>query len=83
MATCREASKGNWASNGTTEDINQGSLQRIADATEKMAQGYIQLINDRDWWKRRSEGQEQEITRLNNRIKALKGVITKMKNSKK
>lgn len=37
MATQREASRQNWTSENTREDINSGSLQRMADALEKIA----------------------------------------------
>ncbi len=51
----REASKQNWTASGTIESINQGSLQRIADACELMAQGHAKLISYRDryekWWR--------------------------------
>lgn len=53
--TAREASKQNWISQQTIESVNQGSLQRIADACELMARGHAKLISDRDryekWWR--------------------------------
>lgn len=36
MNTQRAASKNNWTSDDTVGDINSGSLQRIADALEKI-----------------------------------------------
>ncbi|MCJ7563704.1 MAG: hypothetical protein MUP52_03830 [Candidatus Aminicenantes bacterium] len=36
MNTQRAASKKNWTSDDTVGDINSGSLQRIADALEKV-----------------------------------------------
>ncbi len=51
----REASKQNWVSDLSFESTNTGSLQRIADACELMAQGHAKLISDRDryekWWR--------------------------------
>lgn len=63
----------------TIEQLNCGSLMRIADATEKMASNYTQLQNDRDWYKKKYHEQQDEIKHLNNRISSLKGTITKMK----
>lgn len=66
----------------THEDIITGSIQRIADATEKMAQNYIQMQNDRDlylrWYREKSDANAM----LNRRICALRGVITKLKKRK-
>ena len=75
----REASKQNWSSNNTTEEINAGSFQRIADAVEKMSENYIILQDDRDWYKRRCNEKNDTIARLERKISALKGVITKLK----
>lgn len=83
MATFREASKQNWNSSNSTEHINTGSLQRIADATEIMAQNFIQLQNDRDMYKRWWKEQQEQSAKLSRRIAALQGVITKMKNKAK
>ena len=82
MATMRESSRGHWNSQDTIEDINCGSLQRIADATELMAKNYQSLINDRDnyqkWYRERGE----RIDGLNRKISALRGQITKLKKAK-
>lgn len=80
MANQREDSKRNWSSNGRIEEINSGSLQRIADATEVMAQNYVQLQNDRDMYKRWWQEQQERTEKLRRRVAALQGVITKMKN---
>lgn len=69
--------------NLSIEQINCGSMLRIADATEKMSQNYTEIMNDRDWWRNQSKYKDEEIICLNNRIKALKGVITKLKNKSK
>lgn len=63
----------------TNEEINTGCLQRIADATEAMAQGYIALQNQRDQYKRWYEQKSKESERMARRIAALQGVITKLK----
>lgn len=75
----KQQSKENWSGQEIIENINAGSLQRIADATEKMAGNYTRLQNDCDLYKRWYEAGREERNRLANRIKALKGVITKQK----
>ena len=61
------------------EQINAGSLQRIADACETMAaddqklkSSYEYMKQSRDMWRERAETRAR-------RISALKGVITKLK----
>ncbi|HEY3874798.1 MAG TPA: hypothetical protein VGM92_04945 [Candidatus Kapabacteria bacterium] len=72
MSTFREHAKQNWTSSSTTEHINAGSLQRIADATEKMALNWGTLVRERDqyykWYLERGET-----------IKHLRGTIAAMK----
>lgn len=75
----REASKQNWNSTNTVMDINSGSLQRIADATEKMASSYDNLRNDRDLYKKWYEEGNENRNKLERKISALRGVITKLK----
>jgi len=79
MATMKDVSRQEWNGERTKEDINAGSLQRIADATEKMAQSYVALIEERERYKRWYENQRDlvQIERRSN--SALRGVITKLK----
>lgn len=77
----REASKGNFTSSKTAEDIQLGCLQRIADATEKMATNFINLQNDRDYYKKLAEERFERISNLERRIASYKGVITKIKST--
>ncbi len=79
MTTQRESSRKEWASGSTLEEINSGSLQRIADATEKMAASYDRIRNDRDMYKRWYESNRDRSERLERRISALRGVVTKLK----
>jgi hypothetical protein len=80
MATLRETSKQNYACTGTTADqINAGSLQRIADSLEKMEQPYLQLLRDNEFLNRRYKEQQADLQRMAKRIWAYQGVITKMK----
>jgi len=82
MAELRNASKAQYDSAGTPtiEQINCGSLQRIADASEVMARRYVDLLKDveqyRRWWNEERE-KNAALTRSNS---ALRGQITKLKN---
>lgn len=83
--TTREVSKVNWAAGTdgknipTAEAINIGSLQRIADATEAMAKRHLDLIDDRERFRKWFRDEEAENTKLNRRIFALRGVITRQR----
>lgn len=79
MSNMREQSKQNWTGNGTIEEINAGSLQRIADATEKMASSYENLRVDRDYYKGIAESRWDSMKKLERSNAALRGVITKLK----
>lgn len=79
MANLRQDSHKEWASNGTLNEIDSGSLQRIADATEKMAASYDNLMNNRDLYKRWYEQEQAAKESLTRRVIALRGVITKLK----
>ena len=57
-----------------------GCGQRIANATEMMAKNYQILLDDRDYWKRRTAEEIGVNQRLYRRTVALTGVITRMKN---
>ena len=78
----REASRDNYGPTGHTprlDDINTGALQRIADATEKMAERYISLLNEVEWFRRRLREVETINAHLRNRIAGYKAAITRMK----
>lgn len=79
----REASSRDWKtgseSGATFEEINSGSLQRIADATEKMAKRYDDLIYDRDLYMKMYKDKRGESESLFRSNAALRGVITKLK----
>lgn len=79
MTTFRERSIAQWTGNPTVENINAGSLQRIADACERMAGNYIALQNERDRYKRWYQEALQNREAAERRASALRGVITKMK----
>ena len=52
MGNFRQISRQEWSAADTVESINAGSLQRIADATEAMAKGHVELARERDNYKR-------------------------------
>lgn len=75
----RQESKKEFSGQGTLETINAGSLQRIADATDKMAQDYLQLERDRDFYKSRFEAEKAETKRLSRSNNALRGLVRRLK----
>ena len=80
--TLRDASKKEFTivgERGTHEEINTGSLQRIADSCERMGRNYIALETDLNWYKEAYERERNEKRRAWRRNSALRGVITKMK----
>lgn len=62
------------------EQINCGSLLRIADATELMARSHVRLIQERDEFERRMKAAHVREARLQRCLSAAKGQITKLKN---
>ena len=80
MANQREQSKKDWESRDTSEDLQLGCLQRIADASEKMASNYTQLQKDLDYYKNGYKVRWEIIEKKNKSISALRGQITKLKN---
>lgn len=81
MPNLKEISRGTWNNNGSTtcEEINAGSLQRIADATEAMSRNYVELQNQVDYYKKRMESLQEQNETLFRSNAALRGVITKLK----
>jgi hypothetical protein len=63
----------------STEDLNLGCLQRIADATELMAKRYDELINAKRRAEENAEYYEGLYRRADRRVSAAKGQITKLK----
>lgn len=82
ILTTREASKKAWAApdTPTLDWINTGSLQRIADATEKMASSYDAMESSRNYYRERTAALSGQFESARRRISSLKGVITKMRN---
>lgn len=61
------------------EQLNAGSLQRIADAAETMAKGYARLEQDAAAWRARAQAAESMVALERRRITALKGHITRLR----
>lgn len=74
--------KGEPDTTNTREKVQLGCLQRIAQATEKMALNYAALVSDRDLYKRWYEEERSKKHRLELQNRALRGQITKLKNKK-
>lgn len=77
-----EASRKTWrakADAATFQEIQTGALQRIATATETMAENYAKLIRERDEAKRTAEYWMADARRMTNKNIALRGVITRLK----
>ena len=68
-----------WVGTSTSDQIKIKSLQRIADACELMAKSHAQLVSDRDMYERWYREGKETSEWMANRIRALKGVITRMK----
>lgn len=79
MATQREQSKKDWESRDTSEDLQLGCLQRIADATEKMASNYQRMENDLAMYKRWYKEKCETVNNRDRSISSLRGQITKLK----
>jgi archaellum component FlaC len=77
----RLMSRDTWTAEvATVENINCGSLQRIADAVEKMGARYTQMekdlaaaVKDRDTYRDWCRERGAQIDKLNRRVSALKG----------
>ena len=81
LKTC---SKGNYGlpheGNPTLEDIRTSALMRIADATETIASDYAKLRKDLEYFANGYKKRGVEISELERRNAALRGVITRLKN---
>ena len=80
--TLREASKSEFSLRGhlpTTDELNAGSLQRIADACEKMAVRYDEMVRRCEEYKSAMEYAKAERDALDRHARSLRGVITRLK----
>jgi predicted RNase H-like nuclease (RuvC/YqgF family) len=63
--------------------ILAGSIQRIADATEKTAASFIDLKDRIDYYEHQIKEKNQEIENLKNTNRTLKGHVTRLIKEKK
>ncbi len=78
--TIKNMSRKEWThSADSLEAINAGSLQRIADATERMAQRHTELLQQRDGFERSANYWRNQSSHKDRRINSLKGQITKLR----
>jgi hypothetical protein len=61
------------------DQLKLGAILRIADATEKMAKNYDDLIRDRDHYKSYYYQELTESAKLEKTIAGLRGYITRLK----
>lgn len=79
MSDMKEDSRGAYTGNKTVEHLQLGTLQRIADATEKMAMRYTELIDKAARLERANNSLYVQNRQQERSISALKGRITKLK----
>lgn len=83
----KEESKKNYgkkdAENLNLEQLNTGCLMRIADSLEKIEKPYLEMIIDLKYYEKECNRQDELINNLLLSNRALKGVITRMKNKAK
>ena len=82
--TYTHGSKTLWGSNDsdgklTLDQIQTGCLQRIATATEAMAQNYTRLQSDRDMYQRLYNEESERLQQSERSNAALRGQITKLR----
>jgi len=79
MENLKDLSRKDFDGASTIENINAGSLQRIAAACEIMATNFVKLQNDYKYMKERRDYYHQRTEELQRSVIGLKGVIGKMK----
>ena len=79
----REQSRIDWVrSDGASPSLEQltfGAVQRIANATEAMAQEHTKLIRERDNYKQWWVQQRERAERVERSNRSLRGVVTRLK----
>lgn len=65
--------------NLTTEQLGLGALLRIADACEAMAKNHVKLQEDYNYMRKWRDEYHELSEKQARQIRALKGVITKLK----
>lgn len=84
MNTMRDASKLHFNvfpdGSATLEQVNAGSLQRIADATEVMATNFLKLQQEAESQRKRGDRNWAEVLELQKALSIQKGLTTRYKN---
>ncbi|MGG5486284.1 hypothetical protein [Gaetbulibacter sp. PBL-D1] len=85
MENFKQESRKNYGSSNeqksaSLEQLNTGCLQRIADSLEKIENPYQELLETNEYLRRRYRKLSSDIETLRYQNRALKGVITRMKN---
>lgn len=81
MTNIKEISKESFGPSGNnTTDIQLGCTQRMADAMEKIAFNYSELIDERNRYKKWYLDKMERIVERDKTISNLRGQITKLKN---
>ncbi|MFZ3193710.1 MAG: hypothetical protein WA154_10975 [Moraxellaceae bacterium] len=81
----RAASKIEWVSTSeslTLEQINTGSLLRIADSLEKVAIRHTELMRERDYWERECRAAREDRDALRRSNASLRGHMKRVKAKK-
>ncbi len=76
----REKSRRQWTNpSNATADIQLGAILRIADAAEIMAQNFVRLQNDLDYYKAKSSRLQKDLDRVKNSRAGYKAALTKLR----
>jgi rubrerythrin len=81
--TLKDHSRTLWTAKADNPDnalLQIGCLQRIADATEVMAQNHVKLQADLEWYKTQYKLKGDRIDELKMSIRGYKAANTKLKN---
>ena len=81
MANYRELSKQEWGSgqSATAEQLQLGAIQRIADATEKMASNYTAMERELATYKRWHAENQATIASIVRSNNALRGHLKRLR----
>lgn len=77
----RDNSRREWSPNSaspTTSELQVGALQRIADATEKIAADHDRLIQERDFWRNSATSCRKYRDRAERSRAATRGHLTRI-----
>lgn len=64
----------------TFEEVQLGAIQRIADSLERIEKPFKELIESNEYLRKRVRNQNDEIHKLEKKMRSYKGWITRLKN---